>query len=173
MKDYAREENGSQVVMTSCNDEAYPAENMLDGKENSFWITTGLFPQEFVIQLSKPIQVSQIVVLSLNGEWRSGEARGNGPCAHAPMPPQAKCAMRHRPYHALPCAVQHPCACTPLSPPAVKKLAVEHCNADKPSQFEKVFEVGKYSDAPVTLHTHAHTHTSTHMHARTYAHTHT
>ncbi|KAG1652541.1 hypothetical protein FOA52_007882 [Chlamydomonas sp. UWO 241] len=89
MKDYARQENGSLVVMTSCNDEAYPPEKMLDGKENSFWITTGLFPQEFVIQLSKPIQVSQIVVLSLN----------------------------------------------------VKKLAVERCDSDKPTTFEKVFEV--------------------------------
>lgn len=68
MKDYARKENGAAVVMASCMDDDYPAHNMLDGKESTFWITTGLFPQEFVLSLSKPIQVSQIVVLSLNGE---------------------------------------------------------------------------------------------------------
>jgi len=66
MKDFARQENGAVVVMTSCEDDAFPADNVLDGKESSFWITTGMFPQEFVISLAKPVQVSQIVVLSLN-----------------------------------------------------------------------------------------------------------
>mmetsp|Transcript_6229 Transcript_6229/g.19255 ORF Transcript_6229/g.19255 Transcript_6229/m.19255 type:complete len:127 (-) Transcript_6229:557-937(-) len=68
MKDFARQENGAVVVMTSCEDDAFPADNVLDGKESSFWITTGMFPQEFVISLAKPVQVSQIVVLSLNGK---------------------------------------------------------------------------------------------------------
>ena len=44
-KDYAREETGCRVVMCSCGDDRYPPENMLDGKESSFWITTGCFPQ--------------------------------------------------------------------------------------------------------------------------------
>ena len=44
-KDYAREEAGSQIIMASCVDDRYPPENMLDGKEGSFWITTGCYPQ--------------------------------------------------------------------------------------------------------------------------------
>lgn len=66
MKDYARQESGSSIIMASCMDDRYPAENMLDGKDNTFWITTGMFPQEFVVAMAKPVQVSQIVVLALN-----------------------------------------------------------------------------------------------------------
>ena len=40
-KDYAREEAGSQIVMATCVDDRFPPENMLDGKESTFWVTTG------------------------------------------------------------------------------------------------------------------------------------
>nr|2YC2_A Chain A, INTRAFLAGELLAR TRANSPORT PROTEIN 25 [Chlamydomonas reinhardtii]2YC2_B Chain B, INTRAFLAGELLAR TRANSPORT PROTEIN 25 [Chlamydomonas reinhardtii]2YC4_A Chain A, INTRAFLAGELLAR TRANSPORT PROTEIN 25 [Chlamydomonas reinhardtii]2YC4_B Chain B, INTRAFLAGELLAR TRANSPORT PROTEIN 25 [Chlamydomonas reinhardtii] len=66
MKDYAREENGGLVVMASCSDERFPPENMLDGKDNTFWVTTGMFPQEFVLRLESCIRVSKITTLSLN-----------------------------------------------------------------------------------------------------------
>jgi hypothetical protein len=68
MKDYAREENGGQVVMASCGDERFPPENMLDGKDNTYWVTTGMFPQEFVLKLDSCIRVSKITTLSMNGE---------------------------------------------------------------------------------------------------------
>jgi heat shock protein beta-11 len=67
MKDYAREENNARIEMTSCSDERFPPENMLDGKDNTFWITTGLYPQEFVLALEKCIVISKITTLSLNG----------------------------------------------------------------------------------------------------------
>ncbi|GIL84458.1 hypothetical protein Vretimale_19010 [Volvox reticuliferus] len=66
MKDYAREENGGLIVMASCTDERFPPENMLDGKDNTFWVTTGMFPQEFVLKLESCIRVSKITTLSLN-----------------------------------------------------------------------------------------------------------
>ncbi|GFR45548.1 hypothetical protein Agub_g6942 [Astrephomene gubernaculifera] len=66
MKDYAREENGGLIVMASCGDERFPPENMLDGKDNTFWVTTGMFPQEFVLKLDSCIRVSKITTLSLN-----------------------------------------------------------------------------------------------------------
>ena len=81
MKDYARQESGSSIIMASCMDDRYPAENMLDGKDNTFWITTGMFPQEFVVAMAKPVQVSQIVVLTLNGE--APNRRWKDPCMHA------------------------------------------------------------------------------------------
>jgi heat shock protein beta-11 len=68
MKDYAREENGGSVVMASCTDERFPPEAMLDGKDSTFWMTSGMFPQEFVLALSKTVTVSKITTLSLNGE---------------------------------------------------------------------------------------------------------
>lgn len=66
MKDYAREENGGRIVMASCVDERFPPDNMLDGKDNTFWITTGMFPQEFVLALEADIRISKITTLSLN-----------------------------------------------------------------------------------------------------------
>ncbi|EFJ51641.1 hypothetical protein VOLCADRAFT_120416 [Volvox carteri f. nagariensis] len=91
MKDYAREENGGLIVMASCTDERFPPENMLDGKDNTFWVTTGMFPQE----LNAPPAALQ---------------------AHMPL-------IRKAFYR------------------AVRKLAVEKCDQDKPDHFEKVFEV--------------------------------
>lgn len=66
MKDYAREDAGASIIMASSVDDKYPPENVLDGTESSFWMTTGMFPQEFVVAFAKPIQVSQIVVMMLN-----------------------------------------------------------------------------------------------------------
>lgn len=68
MKDYAREENGGSCVMASCVDERFLPECMLDGKDGTFWLTTGMFPQEFVLALESPVRVSKITMLSLNGE---------------------------------------------------------------------------------------------------------
>lgn len=45
MRDYAREDAGAGVVMASCVDERFPPENMLDGKDGTYWITTGMYPQ--------------------------------------------------------------------------------------------------------------------------------
>lgn len=52
--------------MASCVDEKFPPDNMLDGKDNTFWVTTGMFPQEFVLALDSNIRVSKITTLSLN-----------------------------------------------------------------------------------------------------------
>lgn len=66
MRDYAREENGGQVVMASCHDERFPPDSMCDGKDNTFWATTGMYPQEFVLKLESAIRVSKITTLSMN-----------------------------------------------------------------------------------------------------------
>ena len=64
--------------MASCLDEKYPPENMLDGKDGTFWMTTGMFPQEFVVALKSAVKVSKITTLSLNG--RSGQRAGELAC---------------------------------------------------------------------------------------------
>mmetsp|Transcript_13137 Transcript_13137/g.35758 ORF Transcript_13137/g.35758 Transcript_13137/m.35758 type:complete len:139 (-) Transcript_13137:622-1038(-) len=66
MKDYAREENGAKIIMATSVDERFPPEHMLDGKDSSFWMTTGMFPQEFVLALEHPTNVSKITTLSMN-----------------------------------------------------------------------------------------------------------
>ncbi|CAH8585403.1 unnamed protein product [Schistosoma rodhaini] len=39
-------------------------ENVLDKKDGTFWITTGLFPQIMVISLDQPRKVSQVKIIS-------------------------------------------------------------------------------------------------------------
>ncbi|XP_038048430.1 intraflagellar transport protein 25 homolog [Patiria miniata] len=60
MFDVALSGAGAKVVLTTSSDENYPPENMLDGKAESFWISTGMFPQEFVISFAGMMNVSKI-----------------------------------------------------------------------------------------------------------------
>jgi hypothetical protein len=87
MKDYARQDAGASIVMATSVDERFPPENIIDGAESfgaeaigTFWMTTGMFPQELVVALANPVQVSQIVIMMLNGEW---EWTRRGPCRFA------------------------------------------------------------------------------------------
>jgi len=38
-----------------------------DSKGSSFWMTTGMFPQEFVMALQSKVSISKITALSMNG----------------------------------------------------------------------------------------------------------
>ena len=172
MKDYGREENGGSIVMASCVDERYPPENMLDGKDSTYWMTTGMFPQEFVLAVSKPIHVSKITTLSLNGQdpcttnallVTLPHCQASGHCIHCvrkrymqdqTTPPWALTvfALFRRPSACGPSACG-PRACAPpqcMSPTpalpacAVKKLSVEWREQENPDSFEKAFEVGEW-----------------------------
>jgi len=50
--------------MATASDDRYPPENILDGKENSFWVTTGLYPHEFVVELKEAASISKIKMWS-------------------------------------------------------------------------------------------------------------
>lgn len=52
--------------MASCADDRYPPDNVLDGKDSSFWISTGMYPQEFVVMLDSVVTVTKITTLSVN-----------------------------------------------------------------------------------------------------------
>jgi hypothetical protein len=60
MNNFALGENGAEVMMATANDDNFPSENMLDGKEDTFWTTTGLFPHEVVIKLAKRESISKV-----------------------------------------------------------------------------------------------------------------
>jgi len=49
MFDVALSSAGAQVVLATSADEKHSPENITDGNMDTFWSTTGLFPQEFVI----------------------------------------------------------------------------------------------------------------------------
>ncbi|XP_062874131.1 intraflagellar transport protein 25 homolog [Trichomycterus rosablanca] len=57
---------GSQVVLATSSDEEHPPENMIDGKTDTFWLSTGMFPQEFIIRFPDNMKISVISIHSLN-----------------------------------------------------------------------------------------------------------
>ena len=68
MRDLARRDSGGKIVLTTCSDRNHLPENMLDGQESTFWITTGMYPQEFVLAVAGVANVSKITTLCRNGE---------------------------------------------------------------------------------------------------------
>lgn len=53
--------------MATCCDERHPPEAAIDGNPQEFWVTTGCFPQEIVIQLPHSVKAQLITVETING----------------------------------------------------------------------------------------------------------
>ncbi|XP_042322057.1 intraflagellar transport protein 25 homolog isoform X1 [Sceloporus undulatus] len=60
--DYCLSSEGAEVVLATSSDEKYPPENITDGRSETFWTTTGMFPQEFIISLSKCVTINKITI---------------------------------------------------------------------------------------------------------------
>eukprot|EP00128_Syssomonas_multiformis_P005727 Colp12_sorted_trinity150504_noHs@22020 len=59
---YALSSNGAVVCLATASDERFPAENMIDGNEKTFWVTTGLFPHEVIITFGSTIKLSKVKI---------------------------------------------------------------------------------------------------------------
>ncbi|CAF0931334.1 unnamed protein product [Rotaria sordida] len=59
-------ESNAFVSMASSADQDYPASNILDSSEKVFWMTTGLYPQEFIITFKEPIEFRHIRFVTSN-----------------------------------------------------------------------------------------------------------
>ncbi|XP_053726772.1 intraflagellar transport protein 25 homolog [Synchiropus splendidus] len=66
MLDSAMASLGAKVVATTSSDENHPPENIIDGNSKTFWMSTGLFPQEIIIRLAEPTNTSKVTVDSYN-----------------------------------------------------------------------------------------------------------
>uniref|UniRef100_A0A8D0HD40 Intraflagellar transport protein 25 homolog n=1 Tax=Sphenodon punctatus TaxID=8508 RepID=A0A8D0HD40_SPHPU len=53
---------GAEVVLATSCDEKYPPENIIDGNSETFWTTTGMFPQEFIISFHKRITINKLTI---------------------------------------------------------------------------------------------------------------
>ncbi|KAJ3203420.1 Heat shock protein beta-11 [Entophlyctis luteolus] len=53
-----------RISMVTSADPRFPAENMIDGNTKSFWATTGLYPQEFMISFPGPYVVKKVTLWS-------------------------------------------------------------------------------------------------------------
>ena len=45
-------------------DSEHPPTNIVDNDETTFWMTTGLFPQEVVLQFKNPAQITRITTIT-------------------------------------------------------------------------------------------------------------
>ncbi|XP_070820205.1 intraflagellar transport protein 25 homolog [Chaetodon trifascialis] len=57
---------GAKVVVATSSDENHPPENITDGNTKTFWMSTGMFPQEFIIRFPEPTTISSVTVDSYN-----------------------------------------------------------------------------------------------------------
>mmetsp|Transcript_101356 Transcript_101356/g.302243 ORF Transcript_101356/g.302243 Transcript_101356/m.302243 type:complete len:203 (+) Transcript_101356:172-780(+) len=60
MPDVVSEKAGGKIFMVSSLDPAHPPENVLDGSDVTYWISTGLYPQEILLGLGRPARVSSV-----------------------------------------------------------------------------------------------------------------
>uniref|UniRef100_A0AC11DJP2 Intraflagellar transport 25 n=1 Tax=Ovis aries TaxID=9940 RepID=A0AC11DJP2_SHEEP len=59
---------GTEVILATSSDEKHPPENMIDGNPETFWTTTGMFPQEFIICFHKHVRIEKLVIQSYFGK---------------------------------------------------------------------------------------------------------
>ncbi|XP_061753621.1 intraflagellar transport protein 25 homolog [Nerophis ophidion] len=57
---------GAKVVVATSSDENHPSENIIDGNTKTFWMSTGMFPQEFIIRFAEMTNVSSVTFDSYN-----------------------------------------------------------------------------------------------------------
>lgn len=55
---------GAEVILATSSDEKHPPENIIDGNPETFWTTTGMFPQEFIICFHKHVKIEKLVIQS-------------------------------------------------------------------------------------------------------------
>eukprot|EP00163_Fabomonas_tropica_P027139 TRINITY_DN5147_c0_g2_i1.p1 TRINITY_DN5147_c0_g2~~TRINITY_DN5147_c0_g2_i1.p1 ORF type:complete len:135 (+),score=18.48 TRINITY_DN5147_c0_g2_i1:290-694(+) len=66
MSELATADSGAKVVMATSFDPKHPPAAVIDGKENSFWMTTGMFPQEIVIGFPSVVNMSKVKLVTRN-----------------------------------------------------------------------------------------------------------
>ncbi|XP_028401137.1 intraflagellar transport protein 25 homolog [Dendronephthya gigantea] len=66
MIEVALVKRGARISLSTAYDEKYPPENIIDGNKNTFWSTTGMFPQEFVISFPSTVEIDAIKMTCSN-----------------------------------------------------------------------------------------------------------
>eukprot|EP00928_Gymnodinium_smaydae_P017055 TRINITY_DN1649_c0_g1_i1.p2 TRINITY_DN1649_c0_g1~~TRINITY_DN1649_c0_g1_i1.p2 ORF type:complete len:137 (-),score=31.23 TRINITY_DN1649_c0_g1_i1:172-582(-) len=64
--DLVSKKAGGKVLMVSSRDDRHPGDNVIDPNENTFWISTGLYPQEILMQLGTPSQINKVKLTTTN-----------------------------------------------------------------------------------------------------------
>ena len=62
-------QSGCYVSMATSNDEDHPASNVIDGNEQTFWTTTGLFPQTLILTFPNSIEIKAVKMTCYGGNF--------------------------------------------------------------------------------------------------------
>ena len=81
MTELATEFSGAQIISASSYDVAHPPSCIIDGDTATFWLTTGNYPQEFVLQLGEACTIKNAEIVS-SGIRRVELAKCEGPQAN-------------------------------------------------------------------------------------------
>ncbi|KAG8436876.1 hypothetical protein GDO86_007822 [Hymenochirus boettgeri] len=55
---------GAQITLATSSDVKHPPDNIIDGDPETFWTTSGMFPQEFIISLNSIHKINKIILQS-------------------------------------------------------------------------------------------------------------
>mmetsp|Transcript_11865 Transcript_11865/g.12230 ORF Transcript_11865/g.12230 Transcript_11865/m.12230 type:complete len:140 (+) Transcript_11865:69-488(+) len=64
MTELANEFSGASILSSSSYDLQHPPSSIIDGEYNTFWLTTGFFPQEIIVQLGEPSVIKGVEIVS-------------------------------------------------------------------------------------------------------------
>ncbi|XP_068166996.1 intraflagellar transport protein 25 homolog [Antennarius striatus] len=57
---------GATVVFATSSDNNNPPANLIDGDTETFWMSTGMFPQQITIRFEKPVTLTELTVDTYN-----------------------------------------------------------------------------------------------------------
>ncbi|KAM9324165.1 intraflagellar transport protein 25 homolog [Gastrophryne carolinensis] len=55
---------GAVLALATSSDARYPPEHIIDGNPDTFWVTTGMFPQEFIVSMSGLQKIGKLTIES-------------------------------------------------------------------------------------------------------------
>ena len=58
---------GCFISMATSNDINHPASNVIDGENATFWMTTGLFPQVFILTFPSGVEIDTVRMSCFGG----------------------------------------------------------------------------------------------------------
>jgi len=61
----------AKVVLTTSLDDNHPISEMLDDKEETFWVSTGMFPQEIMFQCESILNLESMKIVSTGSKYQS------------------------------------------------------------------------------------------------------
>ena len=59
--DFASSSAGGEILVATSTEGRHPPSSIIDGDERTFWMSTGLFPQELVLALPQQTQVHRVL----------------------------------------------------------------------------------------------------------------